>query len=144
MAHYYIGDDKYEISDNQLIAKFMGARTTKAKEVNALMWVCEGYRLHGKLAFNHNLKYHKSWDWLMPVIDKIEEFGYHVTTQSYQCQIWDKNPSKECIEKLGDLAGMIIDADFNDDKFQNAYEGVVAFIMWYNEKLRKEKTKDKE
>lgn len=77
---------------------------------------------------------YKSWNNLMPVIDKIEELGYRVTLQKHQCQVWDLKPSKENIERLGDLAGFLIDADFHDDKLQNAYEAVTCFIELHNKK----------
>lgn len=123
--------DKYIVEGNKKIAKFMGAKTARHKTVNALMWVCEGYHLHNKLYFPNNLKYHKSWDWLMPVIFKIESLGYRFTIQSYQAQVWDKNPSKEDIDTMGDLAGFIIDADFHEDEMENAYDAVVSFIENY-------------
>lgn len=47
--------------DNKLIAEFMGV-----DQVDIDTW----------LETNSNLKYHTSWDWLMPVVEKIESLGY--------------------------------------------------------------------
>ena len=49
------------IDKNRLIAEFMGL-----DQVDIDTWYDE----------HNELKYHKSWDWLMPVIEKIETLGY--------------------------------------------------------------------
>jgi hypothetical protein len=67
-----------------------------------------------------NTTYHKSWDSLMPVIDKIEEMGFLFTMQKHQAQVFDT--SKEYPKNF------LIDADFHDDKFLNSYEAVVSFV----------------
>ena len=47
---------------NKLIAEFVGAKLTKGNF----------YLLDGEiLAHEADLKYHTSWDWLMPVVEKI-------------------------------------------------------------------------
>jgi hypothetical protein len=50
------------LEENKIIALFMG-------DINSL---------DAKVSFNKNctvdeLQYHKSWDWLMPVVEKIEQ-----------------------------------------------------------------------
>lgn len=75
-----------------------------------------------------NLQYHASWDWLMPVIDKIESLGYVVTMVPHQCQIF---------ELTGNFpVGCIIDADFKTTRLENAFDGVVGFIELYNEQTK--------
>lgn len=76
------------------------------------------------------------WNQLMLVFDVIESMGYKVLSDIHQCQVWNKNPSKEEINELGDLAGFIIDADFHEDRKQNAWDAIVGFIEWYNDKIK--------
>ncbi len=60
------------------------------------------------------------FNWLMPVVEKIEKLGYPISMQPHGCQIYDKGDS------------MIIDADFNWTRLENAWDGIVSFIKWYN------------
>jgi hypothetical protein len=74
------------------------------------------------------LKYHKSWDWLMPVVEKIESFifdennSYNVTIGSTNyCIIQDSN---------GDSVEII--KDNGETKLETVYQAVVQFINQYN------------
>lgn len=70
------------------------------------------------------MQYHERWDWLMPVVEKIEALGYLVYMQPHQCTIFTKS---------GNFPdSLIIDADFKNTRLENTYEGVVSFIQWYN------------
>ena len=55
---------------NQIIAEFMGVNVITLDDVrknkNPYFSSADGY-------LEDNLKYHTSWDWLMPVVDKIEQ-----------------------------------------------------------------------
>ena len=55
--------------NNKLIAEFMGIKFDKGTFYNM------GYDVDGdgNLYRSYELKYHTSWDWLMPVIKKINE-----------------------------------------------------------------------
>jgi hypothetical protein len=74
------------------------------------------------------LKYHYSWDWLMPVVNVIESIlddsqsndivGYHL----YDVEI----KQDVCI-----IHGANIECSFAD-KLTNTYEAVVEFIEFYN------------
>jgi len=113
------------IEDKKVIATFMGWKNSLESATDEY---CRWYNPNGDFGVMYlpeDLNYDTSWDWLMPVIDKIEELNFRVTLQPYQCQIFDN--SKPYPENF------IIDADFHDDKLINAFEGVVTFIKWYNE-----------
>lgn len=77
------------------------------------------------------MKYHSSWDWLMPIVEKIEnrlkwkyevEIGnnLYVTDSVYRCTIHD--------------AGKAYYNDVeNASKINSVYLAVVQFIKWYNQ-----------
>ena len=55
------------------------------------------------------LEYHTSWDWLMPVVEKIKDLGY----------------SQE-LDKIDNVLTC-------DLRINSLYKAVVEFIKWYNE-----------
>lgn len=77
------------------------------------------------------LKYHRSWEWLMMVVEKIESTGlgyevemsknlYGIDGECYGCIIRDQGNST-CLEYEG-----------YKSKITSVYEAVVGFIEWYN------------
>ncbi len=99
------------MKDNKLIAEFMDLKST-------------GLSIYKESDY----KYHKSWDWLMPVIDKIENFifdennSYNVTIGSTNyCVIQDSN---------GDTIEII--KDNGNSKLDTTYQAVVEFIKQNN------------
>ena len=64
------------MNDNKLIAEFMGMRQGKENEIRwANDWFesldPNGHIFQSGLRHEH-LRFNTSWDWLMPVVDKIE------------------------------------------------------------------------
>jgi len=66
--------------NNKLIAEFMGYKLAKCN--NGLAWespykksVEDTFELHGRLWRENDsyYKFHKSWDWLMPVVRKCRQ-----------------------------------------------------------------------
>lgn len=95
------------MNDNKLIAEFMG--------------LTEPYELpqHGTIRPNGDfkteftldqLKYNSSWDWLMPVVGKIE-----------------KTPNIYDIEEF-----LLIRDELCTARIETIYDSVVEFIKWYN------------
>lgn len=94
---------------NKLIAEFMGV-----DQVDIDYAINE----HGQL------KYHLSWDWLMPVIEKIESLGY---TFEKNYQRVDKD-WQSLIVKGND----ILYQEFNENSLQCSHYVVVEFIKDQN------------
>ena len=100
-------ENKEIIEGNKLVAEFDG-------------WVIDNsfpdkdrtYIKNGGIELDTTFKYHTSWDWLMPVVQKI-------------CKL--HRPSKEyfLIEKL-------YQSCFDNTPIKT-YKAVVEFIKWYNE-----------
>lgn len=95
--------------NNKLIAEFMGVDQVD---------IDYAFNEHGQL------KYHLSWDWLMPVIEKIESLGY---TFEKNYQRVDKD-WQSLIVKGND----ILYQEFNENSLQCSYYVVVEFIKNQN------------
>ena len=85
------------MEENKLIAEFMGV-----DQVDIDTW----------LETSPNLKYHTSWDWLMPVISKCLEIGANVPIERIYHSLHTQDMSF-------------------------AYKSVVEFIKQYNDEQNK-------
>jgi len=76
------------------------------------------------LCYMEDFDYHESWDWLMPVVEKIESLGFEVLIGRISCninRILDReNPISSFV--CGDIS----------KKIEIVYLAVVQFINWYN------------
>jgi len=107
--------------DNKLIAEFMGWKVDKSIS-SAHFKKTGGYHLTNgtRTMASDQLQYHTSWDWLMPVVDKIaKESMYYLTFDD------DKGTNFQKLQ-LG-LNGA------TTGNFDLVYKAVVEFIKWYNE-----------
>jgi hypothetical protein len=80
----------------------------------------------------NQMQYHKSWDWLMPVVEKIESFEggedgdlmrghlYNFRIEQHFVNIFDAESMDDIIEMIG------------DSKLDATYNAVVEFINQYN------------
>lgn len=118
--------NKEEISSgNELIAKFMGGKFTLIKSHTPNVSFKEhprkdrnfnGSDMHPKL-----LSYHKSWDWLMPVVEKIENTkGIHVEFSQVGCRIL--------------YFGKDVAMTISDRKINAVWGSVVKYIEQLNKK----------
>jgi hypothetical protein len=106
------------MKDNKLIAEFMGmtfdhthehGNIYLAKVVKPYIEYCKSQRITPKTC-----EFHTSWDWLMPVIDKIYS-------------------SDEYIKYKRDTSGQFeSEIHINTKSIQRTWEDVVEFIKWYN------------
>jgi len=107
--------------NNKLIAKFMGVVFHDDENQ---------YYDNNGLYIGEDLQYHSSWDWLMPVVDKIntmDDFNYSVSINYHYTSITDNNTLYDIVDESAD--GNTIDCRFR----QGCYKAVVKFIEWYNE-----------
>ena len=107
------------IKNNKLIADFIGASKTSNCKDNEMFipdqTICRIDTI--ELGKGHILKFHKSWDWLMPVVEKISELT-----------------SKETFNKSNSNVAFYKILSLNiDTSKQHVYKAVVEFINWYNE-----------
>jgi len=109
------------IKNNKSIAIFMGGKTsntngvaTRKKEIwLPIFGICRWDTID--VARGKILKYHKNWDWLIPVIDKI------TSDETY-------------IQYKNDTSNIFCDAGINiNTRFIiSTYNDVANFIKWYN------------
>ena len=65
------------IENNKLIAEFMGAEPLYLIEsVEYEMYEVFDFIEYGVLTMDDKLKFHTSWDWLMPVVEEIDHQQY--------------------------------------------------------------------
>jgi hypothetical protein len=100
------------IKNNKLIADFIGANKTSNCKDNEMFipgqTICRIDTI--ELGKGHILKFHKSWDWLMPVIQKILNISFSDNGNSE-----DFYNIRDCIPDIN-----------------HTYKAVVQFIEEYN------------
>lgn len=99
---------------NKIIAEFMGAKmiVTDYYGINIIKFPDESTKdLFG-------LKYHSSWDWLMPVVNKCLDVLEQV----------DGNSSDEQRMHIGEA--------LQEAKIEDLYASVIRCIKWYNNQIK--------
>ena len=102
--------------NNKQIAEFMGMTTSENDESMMIFKTPKG----NEIIYTGKLKYHTSWDWLMPVVEEctkiIENYGYDDD---------DRNYIEDEIFNLDYTLSEFL----NNDK-ESIYARVVEFIKW--------------
>ena len=103
------------MKDNKLIAEFMGIVHPKLDNVIVIdnVVIKEG-----------ELQYDTSWDWLIPVVEKIESLGHELIIAESRCKI--NHNTDHSIEE-------VINIDIIGSKIEATYQAVVDFIKTYND-----------
>jgi hypothetical protein len=134
------------INKNRLIAEFMGNsaegwnywyfRLTKNWEIE----VPESLRawlpfMSHKGYFSTTIfkpfeaKFHTSWDWLMPVVEKIEDLQDGEGGDAIRSHLYDFEVRRiSCM-----VHGADIEVSDASSKIEAVYQAVVEFIIWYNQ-----------
>lgn len=112
-------------SDNLLIAKFSGGDICddNAYGLSNVSYISNGYVLSG-ITNIRDLKYHESWDWLMPIVNKIK-ITEHVS-KSYKVIISNKKTI------IKDCDGDLVCQYKGNNSLHNTYNCVIDFIKWFN------------
>lgn len=135
-------DGYLAVSGSALIAEFMQIKEIESSHESygqqVPFWYSKylGYRtpafsVTGK-SLEHLLsenKFNNSWDWLMPVVEKIElecKYDVHI----YAHYNW-KEPNRCSIVDWKN--NKIVDTS-NDSKFQCVFDAIVEFVKWWNAK----------
>jgi len=111
------------LEGNKLIAKFMGGKLIKNKYTGNLFSDLIVYGINSNVLFHENkLQYHSSWDWLMPVVEKIEktiinDMDITIEIQHNTCFLNGNFPAVYSESKT---------------KLESTFICIVKFIKWYN------------
>jgi len=117
---------------NKLIAEFMGYEKTIYSDV----FRGELYALDvskGEIYAISQMQYHASWDWIMPVVEKIEQKGciveisYSLVSMCRICVIGKKHEM---------TFNIINDNNGGLEPIIAIYKSVVEFIKWYNQNTK--------
>lgn len=107
------------MNNNELIAEFMGFTHTSTEQDT--FWSKPDSPMATIYDWDYHtlgLEFDKSWDWLMPVVEKIEKMeGVRVIIKGSRCRI---------------LAGKKVFSCHTISKLNSMYRVVVEFIEWYN------------
>jgi hypothetical protein len=108
-------------NNNILIAEFMGLEEIYTPLLNI-------YEIsETETCLETDLAYHTDWNWLMPVVEKIEHIDsidVNILTNGTRIYEW-RSGGKVIIDNSADISF--------SNKIEHTYHAVVEFIKWYNE-----------
>jgi len=127
-----ICNQKYieRILNNITIAEFMGYKESEGNFLKSIIDTCH----------ECDLKFHSSWDWLMPVVEKIES----LQLGNIKNLLPDDEHFNCCpgVEMDRDYCNIYIQADMRlvdnfienlaNTKLEATYITIIEFIEWYN------------
>ena len=119
------------IENNKIIAEFMGyVKNCSDKDFTFYTHPdgkgiiirshhdCDRFISH-KLMEARGFIFHRSWDWLLEVVEKIESLGYRIEIVKHICRIYLSNKETIIISE-------------NTPKIEAVNIACVEFIKWYN------------
>lgn len=110
---------------NKIIAEFMGAKPSKVDNDKRYLRFTEPHAGTDTYAFYPwNLFYHTSWDWLMPVVQKINSMTPELKLPRDLQAMKDRTHP---FEKYADVLGLPVSSPINE-----VYKAIVQFIKWHN------------
>lgn len=135
------------ITNNSLIAEFIGFKSVEvpfdmgckylevpperqkqaAEESKKYFYEGNPYSPYSSF-YPKEMRFHYSWDWLMPVVEKIESMGYRTTLFCHEYGKEDGNSMH-----IKDSSHTMLGDGFASTKIEAVYKAVVEFIKWYNE-----------
>lgn len=124
------------IGNNKIIALFMGWKKDESGfyPIAQHQYDNKGYIIDGEKGFYQGDRplhiYHKSWDWLMPVIDKIESLGFNFRMES-KYEVTSDNESRILYMCDFDNKEHIINLACYTSKIDCVYGCIIKFIEWH-------------
>lgn len=117
--------------NNKLIAEFMGAKTQPQKgyveyEMYGIIPSIEDAEYIQHFFQADEMLFQSSWDWLMPVVEKIESLGFNITIEKNYTDV---------MEIFNGLGGSLFGFKRSSDKIKNTHKAVVEFIKWWNNQV---------
>lgn len=119
--------------NNKLIVEFMGG-SCKKHENGHVYYTLPNHPtidISPYHVMDDNVFYHSSWDWLMPVVEKIQACEI-LTMQGFNVIIYNRVTEIKCR-----WSGKLIALMQDNTKIESVYTAVVEFITWYNKQQPK-------
>ena len=124
--------------NNRIIAEFMGYVLNENNEYPIEYITVQG---HWDTCSIQDLNYHKSWDWLMGVVEKIENtkikdysISTDITDDKTFINVWHYGDGGKWSILISNLNEEY--KDFN--KMQRTYKAIIEFINFYNKQKEEE------
>lgn len=120
-------------TDNELIAEFMGMKlySLEHEEGTDHSWTNCPEGQHW--AFETPPHFDRSWDWLMPVVQKIDRLNFSTSIA------WSGHASKDAnITVIAERDYTIITQVSHGNKLSSVYQAIVEFVKYYNSVTGKE------
>lgn len=126
-----IAGNKDVVASNRLVAEFMGGRyepNYRQAPKNIPVFAIDAGSVE-------DLKYHSSWDWLMPVVQKIEDLEdgkpkFEIWISKFNVLALRLPHGGASLRKEVPHSRIEITPDCS--KIQAVWLSVIAFITWYN------------
>lgn len=118
--------------NNRLIAEFMGWESNRYSNLPNKLH--KGNSDDERSVYVGSLEYHTSWDWIMHVVEKIDNINCNDYT-GFTFQINKTSVSVFCHVKSR-MDGVIFQTPWRKEcsKIEAVYEGVLEFVKFYNTK----------
>ena len=124
--------------NNRIIAEFMGYTLNENNEYPIEYITVQG---HWDTCPIQDLNYHKSWDWLIPVVEKIESirdsyhgrFGVYINSNSCTIQSTNFRPDKPISNPPHYYDNFVL-----NNKIESTYYSIINFINFYNKRKEEE------
>lgn len=123
-------EEKTVLEGNQLIAEFMGVKKNVYNEDQYISADFPG----AVCVDTWNLKYHSSWDWLMPVVEKINGLKLKSTSGKFMvtCEICPRHTSFGRTNWFPGEGCTLVNRCNGQSMLENTYLACLDFIKWYN------------
>ncbi len=118
-------EEKEPLKTNRLIAEFMGGKCESS--LNTWKFPEETEPPFAFLDLSQ-FKYHTSWSWLMPVVEKIENLGYISIIEKMNTEF---DCHRVFFNKRGTLEE-VARGSRDESKFVAVHLAVEDFIKWFN------------
>jgi hypothetical protein len=123
-------EEKEILEGNKLIAEFMGMKQGKDFADFNGRWSGDWFDAKNAIngCRNEILSFHSDWNWLMPVIEKIEILGYVTEISGNR----ERSFASIGIENTNEYPSRIGYGMEFLKKIDATYYAVIQFINWYN------------
>ena len=112
------------LENNKLIAEFLSIRMHPCETIEKLKFLPMEERGLYNGYFIEDLKYHEDWNWLMRVVEKIENLSKEGETYMFSITKFSTRVTYK--------GSRIVDLPIDNTKIEAVYNACVEFIKWYN------------